>query len=237
MMLRMLLCFAGLATTAFIYLWVYSTTEPYVFLTLEQLLLDPYEGAAKQLDHGAFLIRKWSLVAAAAITAFITCALQRRPGSAFLSGVLVGMLSLLPRLTPWVLSAEGLLAISIFGVGLLVVAVLAVMIDRWLPATAAPLSGLMLLLSIHLAVQSAAAVTLRSNPPLQVLAWLAAGDQSASAQLAGGMHYLSIGGQEQALPHLIAAGKALEGRFEDPAQAELRNAAERLAALSAPESK
>ena len=237
MMPRMLLCVAGLATTALVYLWVYSTAESYVFLTLEQLLLDPYQGAAKRLDHGAFLVRKWSLVVAAALTVLVASALQRRPASALLAGILGGMLLLLPQLAPWVLSAEGLFAISLFGVGLLVVAVLAVIIDRRLPATAARLSGLVLLLSIHLAVQSAAAVTLRSNPPLQVLAWLAADDQSARAQLAGGMHYHSIGGQEQALPHLIAAGKALEGRFEDPAQAELRNAAERLAALSAPESK
>lgn len=237
MMLRVLLCFSGFATTASVYLWIYSTGEPFVFLTLEQLLLDPYEGAAKRLDHGAFLVRKWSLVVAAAISAVVVSALLRRSASAFLSGVFGGMLLLLPSLVPWVLAADGLVSIGVFGLGLLVVALLVVIIDRSLPATAAPLSGLLLLLSIHLAVQSAAAVTLRSNPPLQVLAWLAAGDQSARAQLAGGMHYLSIGGQEQALPHLIAAGKALEGRFEDPAQADLREAAERLAALSAPEPK
>lgn len=232
-MIPRLLTFAAstcLATLLFI--WSYADALPFNYLTLEQLLLDTYEAAALLGDERAMLFRKHCLLVSYFAGVSIFAMGAKSCSAIWLTGAAGGFFLLLPFNVPWVLSAENSSITALFFLLWLFVLAAARLFGDRLSDSAWPLGSLLLVASIYVAVQNTAAVTLRSNPPLQVLAWLASGDRSPRVQLAGARHYLSIGGVEEAVVHLSNAGRSLDGHFTNSSDTELRAAADRLAALA-----
>jgi hypothetical protein len=109
---------------------------------------------------------------------------------------------------------------------------LVALIAHRLPATAVPVAVLCLFAGVGLSVRTAAEVTLRSQPPLFVLAEAVRSPQSARAQLAVGLHLYSIGGVAEALPYLRDAGQAILRRYEGSGDEAMLTAARQLAALA-----
>lgn len=222
--------FIPLAALAF---WAYAPASPYDYPTLTDLLLSSYTTAAQPGDPTAMLIRAGALLFLAVLLTGLLLwqCKQQRAASSLLAGACGAFLLTQPSLVPWVLQGNAqsgwIALVGVFtGAGVLVVAV------QRLPACAVPLILLIFLGGIGTAVAAASAALLRSNPPLFVLEQATRQPQMPAAQMALGMHLLSIGGMQAASPHFRLAGQQLLSTVDPQQQPEVYAAAERLVELT-----
>lgn len=226
----------GFAPLFIFALWAYSPAKPYAYPDVPTLLSTPYTSAAAPLPAAELKIRQVVLLAVALGSTFALLQFSRGGKGSLLCGVLGSLLLVQPSAVPWILSAEPvnqlLRAVGLFAGGVMA----AVLFARHFPAVIVPLAAWSLFVGVILGVSSAETVVTRSNPPLFVLSEYVRKPDSAEAQLAVGMHFLAIGGREEALPYLRFAGKELSKRYTPEQAPELSAITVRLAALSLNES-
>lgn len=206
--------------------WAYAPAQPISYHSPEVLLLEPYSGAAEARSVGLMLVRAILIVAAAICILGVGLRADQRKAQQWFMGVAAGLCLVSPVWVSIVLSGEWRGNV-LPGLAAFALTCLLMLLVRKVSVIALSLGCILLLGGIYLSVQTAAAVMIRSNPPLQVLSWLAEEETTPERQLAGGLHFLSIGGVEEALPLLRAAGNSLSERYIHDAA--LYQAATRLA--------
>jgi len=212
--------------------WAYLHAIPYAYLSVEELLLQTYYAAAVPLPMTFFYSR-------AALICIYICALilfllhrSNKRAEAVLAGVMSSFILTMPVFVPTLLGAsEAAVAILwLVVLGGCAIGVQGLVVRA--SAVTAPLVVAFLLVGSYLSVISSAEIVLRSKPPLFVLANAARNQSKPDAQLALGMHLLSIGGGKEVEPILREAGRALELRFRQSGEEELLRVAVQVAAWS-----
>ncbi|MFT7289172.1 MAG: hypothetical protein ACI87W_003301 [Halieaceae bacterium] len=218
-----------------LFVWVYAPALPFAYADVLTLLLESYEGRATPLSEAAMRWRQVAVIAVVWVPALWLLLRSAGAREMALAAVLGSLLLCLPFWVPWILSGT----VGWTGAATLLLCALASLLLYGLAcrlrATILPVAVLCILLGVGLCVISSARVTLRSNPPLYVLQQVAVNPRSAEANLAMGLHLLSLGNRDQAYTYLATAGRALEQRYVHSSREDVLSAAGILLALDTPE--
>lgn len=214
--------------------WAYDPAQAYRYPTVSELLLAPYKTAAILADQAGLVRRQLCAVGFAVLALVLFLWTNGRGGNrAILCGVLASCLLTPPPLVDWILGGESITSalggVSVAALG----AWLLLLLARRFPAIALPLALLCFLAGVGAAIRTAGDIVIRSEPMLYVLNNAARSPNDPAAQLALGMHLMSIGGDCEAAPYLRQAGQQLSERFSKEDQLDLYNVAVFLADFKA----
>lgn len=212
-------------------LWAYEPALPYAYPDVTELLLSVYQSAATPLERSAFIARLCGAMLLALLALAVLLIRAENLYLSMLCGVLASSILTQPILVSWILAAEEFLPFISTVLACLFLSFLLIEVTRRLPAAAAPIAILCLLLGVSATVRTAGDIVVRSEPALFVLYNGAERPNDPEAQLALGMYLLSIGGECESVPYLSRAGETLAARFTAEEEAELRSVALYLAEL------
>lgn len=232
LVLRMAAAAFGFLPLMLLVLWAYEPARPFEYPTVRELLSSPYQEPGVALDAGAYRIRAALVLMTAVLCAFFGALRVSTARLACLAGLLASLLLTSPLLVNALLGAVDFLPAAAVFLSILAAGGLLLFGVRNMPATQLVLALLLLLLGMQLTLRTAAAVAIRSEPVLYVLDAAAQRPDDPHAQLALGLHLLSIDGPCQAIPLLRRAGARLAEGFAESGEKALFDAANSLVELS-----